>query len=134
MGKEHEYGNEYFPIVVSKPGDPERVSIPIQVKFYLCRLADMTDLLRSVDRGDYPVEDYEGVPVLEGPVSKDNLKLQPTNYSKGLRRSVVICRQGVRNILADMGYQKEADTYLKTQDQLAQNRHSQAQVQQEGRM
>ena len=93
-----------------------RVDIPKEVLFYLVRLADLSDLLVSIDRGEYPLETYQHVPIM------------PDNYSKGLRWAVLRAKWGTVNMLSQMGYGKEASLYLKFDKKI------QAQSQQEGKM
>ena len=130
MGKEHDYRGQYE----AKEFPTGLVVIPKEVKFYLLRLEDLTKTLTLIDRGCYPVTHHDGIPMGPGYIQKEDPKLEPTNYSKGLRRAMLVTRQGVRNILADMGYQKETDTYLRSQDQSNQVRQPQSQSQTEGRL
>lgn len=108
---EHDYRGEYRPIIIHHPERGEIVSIPQEVKFYLVRLADLTDLLKNIDRGIlenwYSANAQRGIPDVTDAVS-----LAPYLHEKGMRWGVLKSLSGTRNILANLGYQKEADRFI----------------------
>lgn len=97
------------------PGDqtkrnPDVIVIPREVEFYLMRLSDLADLKLHVDRGLYPVNSYEGVPMDEGLMDLDS---GGCRYAKGLRMGILRSMWGTYVILDEMGYGSSAMALLK---------------------
>ena len=97
------------------PGDqtknnPDVIVIPHKVQFYLLRLQDLADLKMHVERGLYPVNSYEGVPMDEGLM---DLEGGGYKYAKGLRMGILRSMWGTYTILEEMGYGSSAMALLK---------------------
>jgi hypothetical protein len=82
--------------------EPRELPSPEVVLMYLNRLNDLTKLKGLVERGLFPVENYEGIP------------LTPDTYNPhGLMYGVNHAIFGTRNMLGDWGVLEEADKIIR---------------------
>lgn len=88
---------------------PEIEIVSKDASFYLLRLADLVDLKKHVDRGLYPVNHYEGVPMNQG-----LMDLEGGGYrdARGLRWGVNHAITGTFRMLGRLGYKNEANMVL----------------------